>query len=290
MKLCLKCEHRFTGHSWTCPACQYTPPIVNDFLAFAPLLAEVNDGFDISFFQDLAGMEAQHFWFRARNQLIVWALQHYFPEARKFLEVGCGTAFVLWGIGQACPEIELSGSEIFCEGLRFAAERLSNGTLFQMDARQIPFDAEFDVIGAFDVLEHIEEDEYVLRQMYKALRPRGGLMLTVPQHPWLWSQADVGAHHVRRYQVQELQMKVEAAGFHQVRTTSFVALLLPLMLISRLRRQKLDKNYDPNAEFTISPWLNTTLASILAFEGTLIKAGISFPIGGSRLVVAHKRS
>jgi SAM-dependent methyltransferase len=57
--------------------------------------------------------------------------------------------------------------------------------LFQMDARKIPFESEFDVIGAFDVLEHIEEDEKALAQIFHAVLPGGGLILTVPQHRFL---------------------------------------------------------------------------------------------------------
>ena len=65
-----------------------------------------------------------------------------------------------------------------------------------MDARRIPFEDEFDVIGAFDVLEHIKEDEQVLVQMHRAVKSGGGIMLTVPQHMFLWSEQDVQAHHV----------------------------------------------------------------------------------------------
>ena len=39
-------------------------------------------------------------------------------------------------------------------------------------------------IGAFDVLEHIQEDTAVLPQLFQATRPGGGIMLTVPQHPY----------------------------------------------------------------------------------------------------------
>ena len=68
-----------------------------------------------------------------------------------------------------------------------------------MDARNIPFRDEFDVIGAFDVLEHIDEDVAVIDEVRKALRPGGGFLMSVPQHPALWSQQDERAFHVRRY-------------------------------------------------------------------------------------------
>ncbi len=137
------------------------------------------------------------------------------------------------------PELNLQGSEVSLKGLRFAEKRLSRSKLFQMDARQIPFEDEFDVIGAFDVLEHIKEDTIALSAMYQATSKGGGVLLTVPQHPWLWSQADDYAHHVRRYQAKELKAKVENVGFQVIKIASFVSLLLPLMVLSRLQQKNL---------------------------------------------------
>jgi SAM-dependent methyltransferase len=105
-----------------------------------------------------------------QERLIHWVLRHYFPQARNFLEIGCGTGFVLLGIQNAFPGLSLSGSELFGEGLTYAHDRLPHVPLFQMDARRIPFEDEFDVIGAFDVLEHIQEDENVLFQMAQATK------------------------------------------------------------------------------------------------------------------------
>lgn len=57
--------------------------------------------------------------------------------------------------------------------------------------KAFPFRKEFDTIGVFDVLEHVHEDEQILAQMHRAVHPDGGgIMLTVPQHPWLWSPTD----------------------------------------------------------------------------------------------------
>ena len=81
--------------------------------------------------------------------------------------------------GKRCPGL-LWGREVFSAGLRLAADRLPGVDLFQMDARQIPFENEFDVIGAFDVLEHIRDDELVLSQMYRAVRQGGGYSSSRP--------------------------------------------------------------------------------------------------------------
>jgi SAM-dependent methyltransferase len=261
-------------------------------MAFAPDLALENEGFREAYFGALADLEAGNFWFRARNDLIVWALQTYFPESRTFLEIGCGTGFVLGGIHAAEPSIELSGSEIFSAGLAFAAKRVPAATFSQMDARRIPFRDEFDVIGAFDVLEHIDDDESVIAEVARALRPGGGFLISVPQHQSLWSPQDVHAHHVRRYGARELRGKVEAAGFEVMRMTSFVSLLLPMMVVSRWRPRECGAasgDFDAIGALRMPRPVNIVLETVMTIERSLIRHGVSFPAGGSLLMVARKR-
>ena len=186
------------------------------------------------------------------------------------------------------PELNLSGSEIFSAGLAFAAERLPGVELFQMDARRMPFREEFDVIGAFDVLEHVKEDEEVLSQMYQATRKGGGILVTVPHHPFLWSPVDDYARHARRYKTLELKDKVRRAGFEVTRVTSFVSLLLPLMILSRFKQRLTGEVIDPTSELRINSVMSTALERILDAERTVIRGGLSFPVGGSLLLVARR--
>lgn len=288
MKLCLTCGARFEGDTWRCPGCGAVPKRLHGHLAFSPELAEANEGFRADYFPELARLEAGHFWFESRNRLIVWALRRYFPTARRFLEIGCGTGFVLSGIRAGCPELALSGSEVLSQGLAVAERRVPDASLFQLDARLIPFQDEFDVIGAFDVLEHIEEDEVVLSQMFRAAKHGGGILLTVPQHPFLWSAADDYALHKRRYRMKGLIEKVARAGFSPLRITSFVSLLLPLMALARVTQRASRGAYDPSAEFRIAGITNAVLSIVSSIERNLIKGGVSFPAGGSLLMIATK--
>lgn len=289
MKICLSCDSRFEASDWLCPSCQSSPMLLQGFPAFALDLAEANDGFEAGLFDELAPLEAKNFWFRSRNQLIVWALSKYFRGIDCFLEIGCGTGYVLSELESAFPELRLSGSEIFSNGLHYAKDRISRCDLLQMDARNIPFDEEFDVIGAFDVLEHIADDERVLTELYRAVKPGGGIILTVPQHQFLWSQADEHACHERRYSAKELKQKVQQAGFSVERVSSFVSLLLPLMMLSRLRQRNLNKEFDPLAELKICGLTNWALGEVLDLERVLIRMGFSLPAGGSLLLVAYKQ-
>lgn len=288
MKICLACERAFSSPDWTCPACGHSPDCLNGITLHAPEFAHEGGGFKPAYFAKLAKLEANNFWFRARNALLLWALRKHQPRLHTFLEVGCGTGFVLSGISEAHPDTALHGSEIFVAGLTHAMQRVPSAQFMQMDARCIPFAEAFDAVGAFDVLEHIEEDTRVLAQLHRALKPGGVLLLSVPQHAWLWSASDDYACHVRRYEAQELKDKVRRAGFAIECNTSFVSLLLPVMLLSRKQQVQESEAYDATAELRLSPILNSLLFGVMRIEQFLIRIGVRFPIGGSRLIVARK--
>lgn len=288
MKRCVTCGHQFRSLDWRCPSCGFSPHVCDGFRTFAPDLARDESGYDAANFARLAEREAGHFWFRSRNRLIVWALQRFFPRARSFLEVGCGTGFVLSGIVPAFPAIRLVGSEIHVAGLGLAARRVGPSVeLLQIDARHVPFIDEFDVVGAFDVIEHIEEDETALAEFHGATRPGGGLLLTVPQHRFLWSATDEAAHHKRRYTAEELRRKVEKAGYTAIRMTSFVSLLLPLMVLARWRGRA-GQDYDLERELRIGRPANAIMEWIMGIELACIRSGLDLPAGGSLLLVGRK--
>lgn len=247
----------------------------------------VHEGFPPERYPVLAEIDAGNFWFRSRNKLIIWIIERYFSGMKNFLEIGCGTGFVLSGVAKAYPEMDISASEIDPAGLPFVAQQTKTAHLFQMDARQIPFKDEFDIVGAFDVIEHVEEDETVLKQMFKACKPGGGLIVTVPQHPWLWSPLDTWSHHKRRYTRNELTGKIRKAGFHIVKSVSFVSLLLPLMMLSRLKNKSADK-IDPMKEFSMPVFVNRLLEGVMDIERAMIKIGCGLPAGGSLLCVGKK--
>jgi len=154
---------------------------------YSPELAFENDGFDIKSFEKLFNVEEKSFWFNSRNKIIEWALTKYFGVFDNFLEVGCGTGFVISHLANQFPNTKFTGSEIYLEGIKFAKERNDLIEFIQLDATHIPFKNKYSIIGAFDVIEHIENDELVLKNMYNAIKPNGGIILTVPQHKWMWS-------------------------------------------------------------------------------------------------------
>ncbi len=255
---------------------------------FAPDLADTVSGMDPKNFETLSKVEVEHFWFVVRNELIVGLIDKFFPGAHCFLEVGCGNGAVLSAVSQLHPWRRLVGSELHPSGLAYARKRLPPEVEFvQMDARHIPCLGVFDVTGAFDVIEHIVDDEGVLRGMRAATRTGGGTIIAVPQHPWLWSHADEISRHQRRYRRGELEQKLLRNGFEVLFSSSFTALLLPLMAASRLKGRNSKRDDDVLAEFKLSRRVNDMFKATLRAEIRMTLAGRRWPAGGSRIVVGR---
>ena len=243
-------------------------------------------GYDPSLFARIADADERSFWFRARNRLIVSTVSRHFPNARALLEIGCGTGVVLAALRDAFPQLRLVGGEVYDEGLDVARRRMPDAELLALDAEDLPYEDEFDVVGAFDVLEHLDDDERALAEMLRAARPDGGVVVLVPQHPWLWSEYDRVIEHRRRYTRRALVDKVERAGGRVVEVSSFVTSLLPLLVAARIA-DRVRRSTDPVAQLDVGP-LNGVFERILAGERRLIERGVSLPFGGSLLVVARK--
>jgi len=255
---------------------------------FAPKLADTTSGFDPTAFEFLARVEDANFWFVARKELIVGLVDGFFPNARSFLEIGCGNGDVLRAISQSRHWDRLVGAELHPSGLAYARKRLRKEIeLVQMDARDIPASDAFDIVGAFDVIEHISEDEAVLQGLRRAVCKGGGILIAVPQHPWLWSSADDAAYHVRRYKRGEVEAKLRRNGFEILFSSSFTALLLPFMLVSRLRSKDEQDSSRLSREFELGPRLNSFFLRVLRFEIRMTLAGWRWPAGGSRIVVGR---
>lgn len=202
-------------------------------------------GFDRAAFKSLYEMEEDSFWFNARNKLIQRLIAKYSSNFNKYLEIGCGTGFVFNGIKNKFPGRNYLGTELFDEGLYYAKKRMPDIEFLKMDALDLNYENQFDLIGSFDVLEHIKEDVKVLTNMFNACDSKGRIIITVPQHMSLWSKADTLACHVRRYSRSELVGKVKKVGFEIDYVSGFVSLLFqPCIFKERLckpRKAKLKR-------------------------------------------------
>jgi rRNA maturation protein Nop10 len=134
------------------------------------------------------------------------------------------------------------------------------------------------------VIEHLDDDTATLTTLRSAVKPGGGVFVTVPQHPALWSAVDEFSRHRRRYTRRELEAKLRTAGLEVLRMTSFASVVLPLLATSR----RWPRRFEPERELRISSAVNRVLLVLSAVERGIIATGCSLPMGGSLLAVARR--
>lgn len=164
--------------------------------------------------------------------------------------------------------------------------------LIQLDILNIPFNNEFDAIGAFDILEHIDDDIKAMQQVYNALKANGYFLITVPAYQFMWSYFDDFFKHKRRYSQKDIKTKLHMCGFDIKFLSSFLTILFPVVFLSRLlkKRKSIEKvNIDDiTQEFRIPTWINNLFYRCMLMDFWFIKKNISLPFGNSILVVAQK--
>ena len=291
---CPKCKNILTrvNHTYSCQNCARCYPIVDGIPSFVDQNAII-DSFDASAFEFLFEMEQKHFWHVARRGIILDVLRRNVPSLARcrMLEIGCGNGSVLAYLKQKGVNIE--GGDIFLEGLRFCQQRAGSEGLYHIDILALPFRNEFDIIGAFDILEHIDGDEKALSEINQALKLKGKLILTVPAYRFLWSYFDVQSHHERRYNKKELVAKLERNGFIINRISFFMFFLFPLLAAIRLignmfHMGKSGEDIKPSLELRTVPVVNDVFLGLLKLERLLIRY-LSLPFGTSLLVLAEKK-
>lgn len=245
---------------------------------------------DLELYEQHARLEHDHWWFVARRAIIGAVLDRHLRPAtdRRLLDVGCGTGGML-------PLLARFGTVTGIEGEPIAFERC-RASFAQIDVRlgqvpaDVPADGSFDVVSAFDVIEHIDDDVGALAALRSAVRPDGLVVVTVPALPWLWSDHDDVNGHKRRYTRRRLLASFEQAGLEVTAISYFNTVLLPLVAAARLGQRLRRRPVTPHSDFTMPPrWLNRALTSLMAGERSAV-AGRGLPLGVSLIAVAAPRA
>lgn len=240
---------------------------------------------DEDIYENLYENEMGHWWFAARRTISRTVLKRFVhaPQAQ-VLEVGCGSGGNLAMLSEFGPVVGVEMNE----KARIRAE--SRGIAKVMDGYlpdHMPAFPPQTLITAFDVVEHVKQDDAALLALYNQLAPGGILMITVPALPWMWSEHDVRHHHFRRYTRKQLQQKLEAAGFRIEQLSYINTVLSPLIIAVRLL-SKILKRHTASVDNTPHPLLNTILYHLFACERFALAKEINLPIGISLLAVARR--
>ena len=178
MKRCIECQTPFDAEDWRCPSCGFEPGQAGKWQTFAKDMIDTGPKeFGDDTYARMSAIEENSFYCHSRLRLLQWAFRRFFPEAANFYDFGAGTGYVLQGMRSIKPGLELYGSDLSVASLAWVDSLLGGDVrLFHADAERIPYQEQFDVIGAFDVLEHIDDDTHVLTRLHQAVKPGGGML------------------------------------------------------------------------------------------------------------------
>lgn len=176
----------------------------------------------------LAELEGTHWWYRERRHLLAKEVRDLTPGVA--LDIGAaggGNTRVLRDLGWHAVAVEYGA-----EGAGVARDR-GLATL-RADATALPVaEGSVDLVVAFDVLEHIEDDDSAVAHVFRALRPGGRYLVAVPCDPRLWSAHDEAVGHVRRYTRDGLESLLRRGGFEVDQLRSWNVLLRPVVALRR---------------------------------------------------------
>lgn len=235
-------------------------------------------------YTDMARLEPTHFWFRARRAILKVCLDRYLPhrECGLVLDAGCGTGANFTLLDSFGPVFGLDFYHDACK--HCAADRpghLAEGCLEALPLRE----KVFALVALLDVLEHVDDQQSVLAEMTRVLRPGGTLLITVPAFRHLWSSHDIIHHHRRRYRSTELREELNKAGLHVEYLSYFNTHLYPLVAVVRLlQRLRSVSSSDMKAP---NHYINDILYKVFRSERAWI-GRVSMPFGVSIVAVAKK--
>jgi SAM-dependent methyltransferase len=235
-------------------------------------------------------VEQKHWWYLGMQGITETLLRDRYPNRGNLdiLDAGCGTGFAMTGYLPnygTVTGIDISRLALdFC--LQRGASRLGRGSVLQL-----PFaDACFDLVTSFDVLyeDSVLDDDAVLEEFFRVLRPGGRVLLRLPAYDWLRGQHDRVIHTARRYQRRQVISMLQASKFEVELASHANMFLFPMALIKRVFDQ-LFKNHPPTSDlaFPVGP-VNALLGKILALEAPLIRK-YRLPFGLSIIAIAKKK-
>ena len=234
-------------------------------------------------------VEQSHWWHIGRRRILADFVSEICSRVTdrkpRILDVGCGTGANLLMLSKYG---EAEGVDISEDALAFCRERGLDKVKLGA-GEELPYeDDTFDLVTAFDVVEHMDDDLAGLKEMRRVLRPGGHVLIFVPTFMFLWGLQDDVSNHRRRYRLPELRRVLEKAGFEIERSTyANITFFLPILLIRKLMRLTGIKAATEN-NINV-PALNGLLGWLLGAERAVLRY-VNLPFGVSGLCVAKAKA
>lgn len=236
-------------------------------------------------YEDLYQLEDKHWWHISKRRIVrdLLYFNTNYSKRPKILDIGCGAGRNLEELKNLGQTFGIDSSK---DAILFCRKRgLKSVVLSKAESTKLP-SSEFDVIMLLDVLEHTDDGK-TLKEVYRILKPRGVLILTVPAFSWLWSKWDEVLHHKRRYTKKGLSKLLRNYNFNILKISyMFSFLIVPAFLIRLIKSRFSTNNYSSDFKINVSV-INTLLLFITRIEKFFI-LNWSMPFGTSLICVAKK--
>lgn len=238
-------------------------------------------------YRRMAEIQSSHWWYEGRRDILSAVIKKLrLPANATVLEVGCGPGANLQML-QQYGIVSAMEPDDFARGIAHDITGLDIDRGFLPD--DLPYNHPFDLVCAFDVIEHVEQDLASLNKLNSLTKDNGWSIFTVPAYQFLWSLHDVRNHHFRRYTRPGLRALLEQAGYDVVFISYYNTLLFPLVLMIRAAKKLLHIADSPDDQMPRSGAINKALRAIFSFERHLL-AQTPLPFGVSILAVCRKRA
>jgi len=235
--------------------------------------------------------DESHFWFEWRLKALLQQLKEAnipLEKNLKALDVGCGTA-VLRKQMESVSSWDVDSVDIDYHALQQAETGRGRTMYYDILEKREGFVNAYDVLFAFDVIEHIEDTKTFISAMLAHLKPGGFLIINVPALQFLYSRYDEVQGHVKRYETASMKDELKNFSLSILSLRYWGAANVPILLLRKfiLNMKKnessedvLKKGFRPPGKF-----VNNMFKKIMKVEMSLLK---NPPLGSSLLLVARK--
>ena len=231
-------------------------------------------------------LENDYWWFIARNKIIKKLIDTKcnIPKGSQILDVGAGTGGFASFISKDFEVVCLDTSEIalqYCE--KRGLQNRYNSTLDKFPAA----DWNIQAVTMLDVVEHIEDDAAVVKQVYGLLPKGGSFIAAVPAYQWLWSRHDEIHMHYRRYNKKQFTTLLKEAGFKIEFASYYNSFLFMPAVLKRFIGKIFGDKKDESPVDEVPGFMNKIFTGIFSLEAKFLPA-IKFPAGVSIVAIATK--
>ncbi len=239
-------------------------------------------------------LEDNSYWFKHRNRIVSLMIAKYKAHRNVFADVGGGNGFVSMLLQTQLTDVILI--EPGPQGVINASKRGVKNVICSVLDQCKFINKSIEMIGMFDVVEHIEHPNNILQESKRVLTDDGLLFLTVPAFNFLWSNEDKSAGHFTRYTKSTMKNLLHTNGFEPVFMSYFFQFLtMPIFALrsipSRLgmyARQQNQQHY--NQQHSSGSGISNSIVNYFCNkEEATLSAGNQLNFGSSLIVVAKKK-